>query len=101
MHAHRAPDGGCLRSVLVGLAAIGGLVVLCGASLAECDDAPANQHQGPRPTYPRQVPPDSVPSWAPARRGDVCSPSGAVWHSSTGVTLTCGRWRGLGYDTWG
>lgn len=97
--AHRAPGEGCLKAAVVGVVAIGGLVALCGAALADCDIGPA-QKPVERPVAPRSVPP-AVQSWQPAHRGDQCAPSGAVWHSSTGTTLTCGRHRGLGYDTWG
>lgn len=98
MRAHRAPvpKPGCLKLSAGAFVGFGLLVALCGATLGDCDDiAPAQ-----RPVAPRSVPP-GVKSWQPAHRGDVCSPSGAVWHSSTGATLTCGRHGGLGYDTWG
>lgn len=99
--AHRAPapKPGCRKLVLTGFVAVGGLVALCGAALADCDDIAPAQKPVERPVAPRSVPP-AVKSWQPAHRGDPCSPSGAVWHSSTGATLTCGRHGGLGYDTW-
>lgn len=94
---HRAPPKpGCLLGAAPFV--VGGLLVaLCGAANGCEDIGPA---QKPRPVAPKSAPPE-LRSWQPARPGDLCSPSGAVSHSNTGVTLTCGRHRGLGYDTWG
>ena len=47
-----------------------------------------------------KVPPSARVGY-PAREGDTCSPAGARHNSSTGVELVCGRFKGLGYDTWG
>lgn len=74
--------------------AAGLLIALCGAARG-CDDVRPAQ----RPVIPPSI--DPLPSWRPARPGDVCSPAGAVRHSNTGGSLTCGRHRGLSYDTWG
>lgn len=95
--AHRAPPKpGCLLGA-VPFVAGGLLLALCGAASGCEDIGPA---QKPRPVAPKSVPP-AVQSWQPARPGDLCSPSGARLRSNTGVELTCGRHRGLGYDTWG
>lgn len=95
--AHRVSEP---RGCPIGAApfvALGLLLALCGAARGCEDIGPA---QKPRPAVPRSVPP-VVGSLQPVRPGDICAPSGAVRHSNTGVTLTCGRHRGLGYDTWG
>ncbi len=95
--AHRAPNP---KGRLLGVApfVVGGLLLaLCGAA-GGCEDI--GPPQKPRPVAPKSVP-AAVKSWQPARPGDLCSPSGARLRSNTGVELTCGRHRGLGYDTWG
>lgn len=79
------------------LAAVAALVLL---SAADCDDIGPAQKPVERPTtVPTEV--RTLRVGEAAREGDRCAPSGAVWLSSTGIQLTCGRWRGLGYDTWG
>lgn len=98
--AHRAPNPkGCLLGAAPFV--VGGLLLaLCGA-LAGCDPDDIGPAQRPvdRPRV-TEAPPE-LRSWQPARPGDLCSPSGARLRSNTGVELTCGRHRGLGYDTWG
>lgn len=69
-------------------------------ALTGCDDIAPAQKPIERPTVvPTEV--RTLRVGEAAREGDQCAPRGAVWKSSTGRTLTCGRWRGLGYDTWG
>lgn len=93
--AHRAPDAGCLKMALAVAGAAAGLLALCGATLAKCSDVAPAQKPVPGPTY------STVRVVGPVRKGDRCAPRGAIGHTNTGQGVTCDRYRGLGYDTWG
>lgn len=97
--AHRAPEvPGCRAAVVGAVRIVACLALLVGVAAAKCSDVGPAQ----KPPPPRvDIPSSRIPSWRPAYPGDSCGPPGATWHSSTGETLTCGRHRGLGYDTWG
>jgi hypothetical protein len=94
--AHRAPDAGCLKLALGAVGAVAALLGLGGATLAQCSDvAPAQKPPPPAPTY------STLHVVGPVRQGDRCAPAGATGKTNTGRGVTCGRFKGLGYDTWG